>query len=521
MIKLLIADDEYRTRKGLITLISQSNLPLEIVGVAQNGLEGLSMSKELFPDIILTDVRMPKLDGIKLTTEVRKFLPECQIIFISGYSDKEYLKSAIALKAVFYVEKPIDEQEILDALTSAIHIIEKNKKNNNIIEQKDFLLEKAALLLTSPRLDDTLLDRLEILYPAFLKQSCYRTLICQLSCPNINEDDNAIIQTKIKNALKESYSDFLFAQKRSNIFVIHVCENKSDEDAFGQNRVVSFYQHLQNTLSDFAESFLVVGNPVEKPEYLYHSYTNAVFCLRKLFFTGYNNICYYKKQENDIGTSFHPDSTVFGAFDQALKSGNCQEAISIVTNLFHKIQKAKDIYETNSIKNVYYQLLIHLSSICTERGFSDIFSDESQFIWENINRMDTIAALQEYLLNKLNLYAERLLNQGSSSLLVYRIQEYVEIHYHEADLSINRMADDLHFTPAYLCQIFKNETGTTINTYINTFRLKEAATLLKSRDVKLYEVSYHVGYNDSNYFSRQFKKHFGMTPSEFRKRNTL
>lgn len=111
MFRLLIVDDEYRTRKGLSSLVEKSALPIKIAGAAPNGLEGLALAKSLLPDIILTDVRMPRMDGIRLSEEVRKLHPGCQIIFISGYADKEYLKSAISLKAVSYVEKPIEEHE--------------------------------------------------------------------------------------------------------------------------------------------------------------------------------------------------------------------------------------------------------------------------------------------------------------------------------------------------------------------------------------------------------------------------
>lgn len=145
MIKLLIADDEPRTRKGLYNIISKSSLPVEIVGISTNGAEAMEKTKVLLPDIIITDIRMPKMDGIEFSSEVRKFHPACQIIFISSYSDKEYLRSAITLKAVNYVEKPFEPNEILEAIQTAIDIVTQNRSLYR--EQRDILNEKLALEL--------------------------------------------------------------------------------------------------------------------------------------------------------------------------------------------------------------------------------------------------------------------------------------------------------------------------------------------------------------------------------------
>lgn len=529
MIKLLIVDDESRTRDGLSSLILQNNFPIKIVGTASNGKEGLELAQSTMPDIILTDVRMPKLDGIEFSTRVKEFHPDCQIIFISGYSDKEYLKSAISLNAVSYVEKPIDNQELLNALSAAIRITEENRQRLNIMkqnqllheQQRDVLSEKIAIAFTFPSLDPLYLEKLYSFCPDFTKYSHYRTIICQLDSKYVSEADTPNIYGVIKKTVNHYFHCSLSAQKKANIFILHICYNNTDSAGSIHGTLNQVYSELHAALSGIAEIFLAIGSPVAKPEQLYRSYTNAVICLKKLFFTGYNNICYFKDEDNDIGITFQPNEALFQSFSTALKNDNCMEAMSIATKLFHEMKKTIYKFQTNSIKNVYYQLLVILDTVCTERGITNIFSHESRFIWENIAQNDTIFDLQQYLTDKIALYSDVIASKNGVSQRVYHIQQYIALHFHEPDLSINKMAENLHFTPAYLCQIFKNETGTTINSYINTFRIKKATDLLKLKDIKLYEVSYRVGYNDSNYFSRQFKKHVGMTPSEYRKRNMI
>lgn len=283
-----------------------------------------------------------------------------------------------------------------------------------------------------------------------------------------------------------------------------------------KNEVQHLYTEIKNALSEYAEIFISVGRPVAKPEKLFLSYLDAVLVLKKLFFAGYNHIEYYKEDDNITGLSFHLDSSLQSQFISCIKSNNYREARDLITKIFYDIRKSPYKYKINSIKNVYFQLSSSLNTICHERGIDDVFNLENDYLWENIAKKDTIFSLHNYLLDMITQFFEEITKKSGGSLLVNRIKQYIELHYHETELSINQMGDVLHFTPAYLCQIFKNETGTTINTYINTFRIRKACELLKERDRKLYEIAFCVGYSNQNYFSRQFKKIIGVTPSEFR-----
>ena len=529
MFRLLIVDDEYRTRKGLSSLVEKSALPIKIAGAAPNGLEGLALAKSLLPDIILTDVRMPRMDGIRLSEEVRKLHPGCQIIFISGYADKEYLKSAISLKAVSYVEKPIEEHELLDALKHAIQNIEENRQKSDIIrqnkllqkQQQDTLRTNAALAFTLPAADQSHMDNLAALYPGFWGHPHYRTLILQLAYKDDLTNHAQYVFPKLNNILARYCGAYLFAQKKPDIFILHLCGQKPGQTDAGQTPLRQVYEEMLEAVSPFADLFVAVGSSVPEPEQLYDSYVNAVVCLKKLFFTGYNHICFFKDADSPMGIPFCPGKALYPDFTRALKDGDRQKADDLITRLFRELRQTACNYEAGSVKNVYCQLLMGLDSVCRERGLSDILPYDGDFIWESISRSNTVFALHSCLTDRLSLYFDALADREGVSLLSYRIRQYVETHFREPGLSINQMAADLHFTPAYLCQIFKNETGITINTYINMFRVGKAKDLLLRENAKLYEISSCVGYNDPNYFSRLFKKQVGITPPEYRERHAL
>ena len=525
MVKLLIVDDESRTRTGLSSLIAKSRLPIEIVGIAANGEEGLSLAKSLLPDIILTDVRMPRLDGIRLSSEVKKFSPDCQIIFISGYADKEYLKAAISLKAVSYVEKPIEEQEIIGALTNAIHNIEENRQKSNILkqnellqkQQKDMLRTKAALEFIRPGTDQQDLSMLSSLHPDFWEHPCYCTLIC---CLNDKEGEMPRAQDALETVLGKYSNPYLLAAQKPGLFILHVCGIEQNQTDTFHIRMDLLFEKMRTALSSLSELFLAVERPVPSPGQLHHSYADAVVCLKQLFFTGFDHISYFKGMDNSAETPFCPDETLYLEFIRTLQEGDRQKADAIVTQLFREIRQMT-CFEINSIKNVYHRLLLALDSVCQKRGLSDVLPHDGDFIWENISQSDTVFSLHTCLTDRLTFYFDILLGREGSSLLIYHIRQYVEEHFKEPNLSVNQLAADLHFSTAYLCRSFKIETGDTINAYINSFRIGKAKELLLTEDIKLYEISFCVGYSDPNYFTRQFKKQVGMTPSEYRERHAL
>jgi len=133
--KVLVVEDEKLTREGILQIIPWSNLGITEVFAAEDGEEGLQKALEIRPDIIMADVRMPRMDGITMAFEIRREIKECRFIFISGYCDKEYLKSAIQLSAVNYIEKPIEPGEIVEALKRSILQVEKERRRKNLEEE--------------------------------------------------------------------------------------------------------------------------------------------------------------------------------------------------------------------------------------------------------------------------------------------------------------------------------------------------------------------------------------------------
>jgi two-component system response regulator YesN len=153
LIKVLIVDDEYLAREGMKKTIPWDDYECNVCGEAQDGLEGIEMARELKPDLIVTDISMPEMNGIEMAKEIRKFLPDCKLIIITGYDEFKYAKAAIKLNAVDFILKPVEEQEFLAAIERAAEASKKSNTNisiskNDVIRISHILKEEKELLLS-------------------------------------------------------------------------------------------------------------------------------------------------------------------------------------------------------------------------------------------------------------------------------------------------------------------------------------------------------------------------------------
>ncbi|HHV97446.1 MAG TPA: response regulator [Clostridiaceae bacterium] len=148
LLKLIIVDDDKVFLNGLIKHMNWKEMGIELVATATDGIEALRLCKIYKPEIVLTDISMPRMNGIELATQIRELIPDCQIVFISVHSDKSYLKMAIKLRAIDYIDKPVDPFELKEVLTNAVKLINQDRKNkSNGIKSYSRTIEDIILYL--------------------------------------------------------------------------------------------------------------------------------------------------------------------------------------------------------------------------------------------------------------------------------------------------------------------------------------------------------------------------------------
>lgn len=531
MIRLIIVDDEDETREGLRDFIPWKDLGIDIIDVASDGFEALELANATKPDIIITDVRMTRMDGITFATKIKEALPKCKIIFISGYSDKEYLKSAIKLKAISYVEKPINFDEIKSAVQDAVkvHMDEENDratKENSIIVMSQaghLIRQEIALELIDSNLNmEAILEKLNATNIHFTSSNKYCTVIIKFNTRDYSLDSNIVtgrIIESIDAAISSLFENYLIANKGNAYIIIHLCDDNVAEKELLRSSLQQFMKQLSKDIQGITEIFISAGKCVIGLENIRESYQTSVIAVQQLFFIGYNRVTIY---EESLNMPFSFDNTLLSVFGKCLKESNKNEATYFIKKTAADIRNHRNTI-IDYVKNVFYNLVLQLSNIAHERGIEgkEDPQDDLDFLWKLISEKDTLNEIENYLIERINVFFLSLEEMSSKNNPVFLITQYIQTHFSNENLSIKEIADSIHLTPAYICQVFKKETGKTVNQYVTEYRLEKAKEFLKDKQAKLVEVASKSGYSDANYFTRIFKKSFGFTPSEYREKYHL
>lgn len=522
MLKILIADDDPFTLEGIVEAIPWSELGIGKVFRASNGSKALEIVRRERPQLLLTDVRMPKMDGIELATAYRELEPNCQIIFISGFSDKQYLKSAIKLRAVSYVEKPIEISDLKDALRLAISqrqptIGDSIAETNVISAAIPLISSELALAITKRQTDPARITELSTLagytFPARMR---LQTLIIKIRKMNGLKLKQMEFTANyffglVSGLLTESNTTGFAAVKDEFHIIVHlyVATGQLDELRDAADR---FASNLLDLLPDKEMVFLALGKAAIGLNGAEVSYQTAVIALQHMFYNGYSVYEYRENQAPEY--SFDPQ--LVNMFGEHLSKLEFEQSLRLISSLTFDIKQHKNTL-VNHVKEIYFQLLMTLIRSSGDRNIR-LFdnTDSSGFLWNMMNEFDTLSELRDFLVMKVERYASLITEQSPYSGIVNGILQFVHEHYADVHLSIGQISAHTMVTTSYLCNRFKQETGQTINHYITQYRIEKAKELLRDPLRKISDVSISVGYNNGDYFAKCFRKITGSNPSEYR-----
>lgn len=515
MIRLLIVDDEKTTRNGLIKHLDWNQLNIDMVHTAASGQEAIRHSEQFEPDIILSDIRMRGMNGIEMCTELRDRFPECKIIFISGYADKAYLKAAITLGAVNYVEKPIDIKELEAAVKKAVAELEKARERRRQGLDSANYIKKQSLtaLLTKAHIGEEFHKLVEQTGLAFYSKKFLR--VCILHTKNLIVNLSGYRDNLLQNeglAQLSTLADIEFLDNRRIALILLGTEEELDNFSITMQKLQA---HVENHKG--SPFFLAAGCIETSPAGIHKSYMYAKMAENALFYKGYGNISY---QGSEAVDSYEPMDLFIERLVTAMRAGNTNHAVAVVNDLSDTL-KAKKTVQNTYIKSGYYSIWaaimkehIHIYPPAKD-SIRQSYDTDSQML----EKLDTIEDLKQFLVNKITSLAAIHNKDVSNNAVVTKVKFIIEREYSRSNLSVKEMAKDVFLTPTYLSTLFKQKTGETIGQYITKVRTARAKELLKNPQIKLYAVAEAVGYDDANYFTKIFKKQTGRTPSEYREKH--
>ncbi len=520
---LLIVDDETPTRSGLRTAIDWASLGISRVIEASDGEEGLQAVRREHPDIILSDVRMPRMDGVTMLEKVRAVCPETVFIFMSGFSDKDYLMAAIRLGAVSYVEKPLNFTEVRGAVSDAVQRCLRIAQEKEAITAADTVrVRELALKFTDPS-PDAVTDRDLSYFDKYGSADVFSsaaTLLLSLDqrC-DLPGDFLPALENAFHERLKMKHLHFAAAQKHPYLFVFHLFR----KDGLSEAALLDAAESLLASLSRKEPAYIAAGPAVKGVRRLYSSYSSAVLTLQHAFFFppgtilyGYGNKILTRPSFAAAHTGPAPED-LFPRITEAWSSEQPMEAQTVLSEFFTCLSGRSDLL-VRQVRTLYFRLAGALSEIRAGKQFRSQDPASSAAL-DSMELCFCLGEMHRVLVMLSASYFEDLKSHSAERSVADLIRNYIMQHYADPLLSTKEISDHVNLSASYACTVFKNETGKTLNQFITEFRMEKAKELLRDPRSHITGIAQLVGYNDGNYFGKAFKKYTGLSPSEYREGN--
>ena len=536
MFKLLIVDDEILDREGIRDQFQWDKLGITGVETARNGFEALEIMARYQPDILISDVKMPGMNGLDLAARAIELVPLLKIIFISGYDDFEFVKSALKINAYEYILKPVDDNELLRALKQAVserlqeirHEEENRRLLDKVNEGKELLRNRFLNDLVYGTVEKSLLWSSIASLDINIQEGRYCVLLCEIDdSRTLYETLSATefekmakgITTAIRNLKNHMFYIEPFQLDQARYAVILSCNSYVDMTAVPEN-IKSLSKDMIDDVSEkFGISMTVgIGRTVESMEELGLSYDEGCRALDQKMYAGKGTVlCYRPKTSLREGTV--DVQKVAEQLTQCIRSRDINRACSFLDYFFDSMETGSMLdgkYVQNCCINIISRIEILLLDM--NEKMEDIFG-EQVLLWDKLLRFETILDIRQWMKNVLRAIVEHLENKNErkNRKIVEAVLQYIEANYSK-EITLKDIALQLYYSPNYLGALFKDEVGQGFSEYLTEYRMKKAAGFIKRPDLKMYEIAYSVGYKNIPSFINQFKQSHGMTPTEYRER---
>ncbi|WP_010677662.1 response regulator transcription factor [Bacillus timonensis] len=508
LIKIVIVDDEILIRQGIKHYLNWEQEGYQIVGEASNGKEALEIIERNQPDIVITDIVMPIMDGEELTRIVKSKYPEIEIIVLSSFGEFDYVRSTFQNGVVDYILKPkLDANAILEVLNKAVSRI----TTTDSIEKKqqgqlsvNYIIEK-LLSGFEADIDEKQLSKV-FPYDSF----CLLGVVFNWNIPrgdHIQVQDN-IIQ-KYKSSIAQATYETISFDKNETVFILNVNKDKSQEVIDFAKKVAETHIDSGFVLSEQFSNLNQIGR-------IYHEKVKKLIQYRFYF----PNIPLLREQDLQVEIPNIEDFNIEW-FTTELKHSRFQEAFRYLQDHVYLFSKCytTDVFEFKSFfENMIFHITVLLNNM--EYDVAEIESSKYEY-FKSINEANSSYETIDYLNKFIEqvqkcLYSEK--NQPNN-LNMKKLLQYIDDHYSD-QLSLADVAEHFHFNPSYLSTFFSTHNKEGFIEYLNKVRIEKASHFLLKDSTPISEISGMVGYSDHSYFCKVFKKIHGMSPSKFRRKHT-
>ena len=541
MLKIFLAEDEVIVRETIKRMIPWEDLGFELVGEAADGEMALPLLLRQKPDLLITDIKMPFMDGLTLAKVAKKEIPGLKVVILSGYDDFNYAKQAINIGVEDYLLKPITKNALIERLTEIRSRYEHEKTQKEYYEK--FHREMQAYEKNSSRdffeaLVSGSMDMMEIYRRSEklgldIVAEAYNVLIFTMNCEEDfsgQREGYSEWEAESLELLEEFFSENTSAMLfRCNIFSYGVLI-KGQKETIDENTrsCVSEIQRILDRKEQKRQWFVAAGEPVERLSQIQKSYYSAsrAFSQRYLYD---ENILYYDEMASmEKKNVTEDDSTYLQKVDvnalnpvilqKFLSNGLLEETENFVKDYFYAIgqEPLESLVFRNYVTlNVRFSVMSFLKEIgCDTRTLEQ--EDTEDVLSESSKSLENAIAYAEKIISQA--IALRDQNSGNKNRSILKTAvDFIDSHYMEEDMSLNKAANAANVSANHFSALFSQNMGQTFIEYLTNLRMNKAKEYLRCTSMRSSEIAGEIGYKDAHYFSYLFKKTQGMTPSDYRK----
>jgi two-component system response regulator YesN len=535
MIRVLVVDDEKEIRNGLVTQLPWAEWGVDEVLDADDGDTALELALRCRPDVIITDIRMPRMSGLQLIEELVRNRFEGGLIVISGFDDFHYAKEALKLGVSDYLLKPISKEELYKAVSVSLqrrHEQNALEQNRNFIQQgyelaipkmrEEILRELTGRSFResqSMRIEHKLKQlKLDWLVGMQLRQIVFGIDSLKALTREESSTDKEILLITVGSILEQ-----FFGEQQLGRYVLF----RSKEEDW-----IALVENVDNGMAELLEALAE-----EACERVWRQLKVRVnkgiadgHCTIQQLFDLHRRALESLEYSKVHGSAEEDGEEEFGARErleyqlthskelvEILKYGTEQDIRDAMGN-FPKLVKSWHVQNPKDLQQRTFEWLLDIFRTAQKTtGWKETSWEKHPIaLWEHLERVDTLESLQQQVIVQLITAAESMKGQSDSrSQIVHEAQRIILQRFQE-NLTLQTVAEHVHVTPVWLSKLFKKETNMNFLEYLTDIRMKKAVELLADLHYKVYQVSYMIGYQDPVHFSKLFKRNYGCTPQEYR-----
>ncbi|BFH61960.1 response regulator [Paenibacillus azoreducens] len=546
MYKLLLVEDEEDVREGLVEEIDWESLGFQVVDTAENGMEATELFEKHIPDVVVTDIQMPFMDGLQLAGWIREHYRATKIIILTGYDEFEYAQKAIKLQIDEFLLKPFSSQDLVEVVLKVkrqiddeaaekenIHVLMEHYRKSIPVLRELFLSQLVSRSMPSEEIREKSgsygvnMDGQGFMASVLRIDYVHHYAVLQEegeeggASVSLKHSEDRYLQLfavlNIADEICRRVSGFHVFIHMEDCVLLAALEEKDAALAAQQTLAVldeiriNVYKYLNLTMT------IGAGTVCPYPSEIHQSYRKAVEALDYRLILGNDRVIWIGDVETERNESLVFDEFKEQSLIRCMKVGTAEELEELIGKMFGGIPIPQ--LSVQDCQVYLMEILACIMKVAKEFGveLEELFG-EGAHPFAEVYKYNNLQEVQQWMgaicLKLMNSIAQG--RQSGYNQLVENAKEYIRLHFRESDISIHRVCQHLHISTGYFSSIFKKEVKMTFVNYLLQIRMETAKEMLRSTDLKTFEIAEAVGFTDPNYFSFCFRKKFGISPKSYR-----